>query len=327
MAKITKAAPQGAASSPKKPAAKKPAVKKAAAPAAEETPIPAPAEENVVASPALEETLTETPAPEETPKGDSDDLTLEVQRHSGPVVVIPFRANKAKGKELLYAIRAWIKHLPDVQIILVGDTLPGLNAQVLHIPHKPESDNPQIDVASKMAAAIASDLVPEVFIWSNDDIYCVSDIQPADLLLLKAVPGGLAAKGSAEGIYRKNGERTLKALKDVGISNPFDYASHTPVVFEKEKLAETLARFKCTKEGHLVSSLYFNTHFPNVRPVILDNTGRGSVVASVFRENPNPKVMPQIFATQKWVNNNDKGWKAVEPFLAKLFPDKSAVEK
>lgn len=331
MTKKIQAAPQGAASSAKKPAAREPAVTKTAPDKAEEPikeiPPVEPAKETPSAAPAPEETLTsDPPAPEEKSIEDST-LSQKTEAHFGPVVVIPFLANKAKGKELLYAIRAWEKHLPDVRIILVGDTLPGLSERVGHIPHKPVSDNPQIDVANKMAAAIASDLVPETFIWSNDDIYCVSDIQLADLLLLKAVPGGLVVEGPAEGIYRQNGQRTLKALKDAGITKPFDFAAHTPVVFEKGKLAETLATFKCTKEGHLVSSLYFNTHFPSVRPVILDNTGQGSVVASVFRENPNPKVMPTIFETQKWVNNNDKGWAAVEPFLAKLFPTKSAFEK
>lgn len=316
------------ASSTKKTSATKPAVTKSTSEKKESDDKQPPVIPGSSETPA--EGNQSPPAPpvtEETPKLGSDELKVNIKSHQGPVVVIPFLANKAKGKELLYAIRAWEKHLPDVMIILVGDTLPELNEKVLHIPHKPMSDNPQIDVASKMAAAIASDLVPEVFVWSNDDIYCVSDIQPAELLLLKAMPGGLAAKGSSNGIYRENALRTLKALKAAGIEKPYDYATHTPVVFEKSKLADTLATYKCTKEGHLVSSLYFNTHFPKVKPVILDNSGRGSVVASVFRPNPNPQVMPTIFATQKWVNNNDPGWKAVEPYLVKMFPDKSAFEK
>ena len=330
MTKKTTAPVLSGASSAKKPAVKKPVVKKVTSekivdpikeePVTEIPPVdPAPETEEIQAE------NTSAPAPE-MEEIQAENISAP-SPHFGPVIVIPFRANKAKGKELLYAIRAWEKHLPDVRIILIGNTLPELTGLVGHIPHKPVSDNPQIDVANKMAAAIASDLVPEVFIWSNDDIYCVSDIHPADLAVLKAVPGGLVMKGAGSGIYGENGARTLKALKDEGIAKPFDYAAHTPVVFEKTKLAETLVKFKCTKEGHLVSSLYFNTHYPNVRPVILDNTGQGSVVASVFRENPNPKVMPTIFATQKWVNNNDKGWAAVEPFLAKLFPTKSAFEK
>lgn len=321
MTTTKKAAPKGAATTPKKTATKKPSVKK-------ETPIKEVEEtkDEVNSNPVVK---TDTPT-EEQSKETQDPGSDTKSVRPGLTIVIPFRANKAKGGELIYALRAWEKHLPKdlvVNIVLVGDTLPELSGKVLHVPHKPVSDNPQIDVASKMAAAIASDLVPELFIWSNDDIYCVSDITQADLEILKAVPGGLKAKGSPDSIYRENGLRTLKALKDVGIEKPFDYASHTPVLFEKEKLAKTLATFKCTKEGHLVSSLYFNSHFPTVRPIILDNTGRGSVVASVFKENPNPEVLPTIFDTQKWVNNNDRGWKSVEPYLAKLFPKKSAFEK
>lgn len=242
------------------------------------------------------------------------------------VVVIPYKKNAAKGQELLYAVRAWEKHLPDVRIAVIGDSEDWFGKNIIHIPHKPVSTNPQVDVAHKMMTAIASKDVPEYFIWSNDDIYCLCDIHPADIHVLKA-HGKLVQKGLPNGLYRNNSLRTVKALKDAGIADPYDYATHTPVYLEKEYLAEVIERFNCTKEGYLIYSLYANLGFPNVRPIITYNDTRGSIVASVYRPDPDRKILEHVIANRKWLNNNDSGWKAVEPYLKKLFPNKSKFEK
>lgn len=308
MSKKKTAAGEPAASSVKKPAAKRAPIKKTAP----------------VESPEKAQNISPETNPIETQE---TEISIKAVAIPDFAIVIPFRADKAKGTELIYAIRAWEKNLPgNISIIVVGDSLPSFSDRVIHIPHKPVSDNPQVDVASKMAAAIASDRVPEVFVWSNDDIYPVSTIELADLLVLKAM-GPLGLKGSSGSVYRENSERTVKALKDAGIDKPFDFACHTPVVFFKDKLAETLALFKCTKEGHLVSSLYYNTHHAGVRPIITRNDHLGSIVASVFKANPNKSILDRIFSERKFVNHNDAGWPAVQPYLAKLFPEKSVFEK
>lgn len=247
---------------------------------------------------------------------------------TGICIVIPFLSKAAKGNELLYAVRSWEKHLKGLgRIVIIGDSLPWFGKDIVHIPHKPVSNNPQIDTADKMATAIASDLVPEVFVWSNDDIYPVSDLLEADLEVLKAVKGNLAERGEPGSDYRANAARTRKALQSLGMSHPHDYDCHAPVVFEKKKLAQTLAKFACQKDGHLVSSLYFNTHFPNVRPVIVDNGANGSIIASVWSANPNREILERVFRERKFINHNDRGWPHVKPFLEKLFPEKSRFEK
>lgn len=252
----------------------------------------------------------------------------ETPSQSGVCIVIPFLSKAAKGNELLYAVRSWEKHFKGLgKVVVIGDSLPWFGKDIIHIPHKPVSTNPQIDTADKMATAIASDLVPEVFVWSNDDIYPVSDLIEADLEFFKAVKGNLTQRGEPGSEYRANATRTRKALQSLGVANPFDYDCHAPVVFEKAKLAETLAKFACQKEGHLVSSLYFNTHYPGVKPVLVDNGANGSIIASVWSANPNQEILERVFRERKFINNNDRGWPHVKPFLEKLFPEKSRFEK
>ncbi|EMS34604.1 hypothetical protein C943_03291 [Mariniradius saccharolyticus AK6] len=263
-------------------------------------------------------------------KGIQDIIAEQITEMPDPgiTVVIPFKASAAKGNELQYALRAWDKHFPGCRIAIIGDSLPWFGKEILHIPMDTVSDNPQIDVAHKMAAAIASDLIPQDFIWSNDDIYTLCPITLADIVTLKA-HGKLSAKGLAEGLYRKNADRTLKALKEAGIDEPYDFATHTPVALGKNLLSEVLHKFKCLDEGHLVYSLYANYFFVQAgyRPTITYNDARGSIVAAVYRANPDADLLKKAFETRKWINNNDGGWKAVEPYLQKLFPDKCRFEK
>lgn len=242
-------------------------------------------------------------------------------------VVIPYVDKLAVGEELLYAVRAWQKHFKDLgRIIIVGDAAPWFGKDIIHIPHKRTNTNPQIDVADKLATVIASELVNEIFIWSNDDIYPVAPVYQEDILVRKSM-GILAHKESTVGDYRENSLRTIEVLSKRKIGRIYDYATHLPVIYEKAKLAETLATFKCQKEGFLISSLYFNTHFPDERPIITRNDDRGSIVASVWSSSPNPEILKRVFEERKFINHNDKGWPHVLPYLKNLFPEKSRWEK
>ncbi|MFY0628648.1 MAG: hypothetical protein JXR07_20285 [Reichenbachiella sp.] len=258
---------------------------------------------------------------------DSDNKNPDVAMiGAGAVVVIPFKKAPAKGNELQFALRAWAKHLPGCKIVIIGDREDWFSDEVIHIEHEHVSKNPQIDVAHKMMAAIASDEVPEVFIWSNDDIYPMAPMSAADLDFHKSM-GRLKLRGASGGMYRDNSERTLVALKKAGIKKPWDYACHAPTVFDKEGLATVIAKFKADQKGFLVSTLYFNINFPEDRPVVVSNGREGSIVASVFRGNVNKHLLEAAINERKFINNNDAGWPAVLPYLKKLFPDPSEFEK
>ncbi|MBD3630508.1 hypothetical protein [Cyclobacterium sp.] len=251
----------------------------------------------------------------------------EAKTKSDPIcIVIPYLAEKAKGDELRYAVRAWEKSMPGIRIVIIGDKPAWAGKDLEHIPHKPQSKNPQVDVAHKMMAAIASDLVPNVFVWTNDDIYTLCPVELADIITLKS-HGLLANRGKANGVYQENAKRTLEALKKQGIAAPYDYATHTPVIVEKQGLSKIIEDFECDKEGQLVYTLYANMFFRDHRPIITQNDGRGSIIASVYRPNPDPRILDKVLASRKWINNNDSGWKVLEPKLKELFPEKCRFEK
>lgn len=325
----------GAASAPatsKKPTEKKPSVKRA--PRKKST--PAKTEEKIVQDNTPAETKEEINATGTAPApGDvktqtevtTEEVISEMPKSIGICVVIPYVDKLAAGEELLFAIRAWQKHLPELGVIVVvGDSLPWFGKDIVHIPHKRASINPQIDVAAKLATVIASDKVDDTFVWTNDDIIPVSRVYPEDLLVRKAM-GPLREKGTAGTDYRENSIRTIAALANRGITKGYDFAAHMPVVFEKEKLAETLAEFACQKEGKLISTLYFNTHYKEDRPILIKDDATGSVMAAVRSSNPQPTILARVFKERKFINFTNKGWPNVKPYLEKLFPEKSPLEK
>ena len=247
------------------------------------------------------------------------------------LLIIPYKASVAKADELRYALRAWDKFFPQAVILLVGDLPDWASDKVIYIPHTPVSANPQVDVAQKLLAACQSDQVPDYFFLSNDDIYPVAPVTISDVDIQKA-SGRLGVRGSANSLYRKNAARTLEALKTEGIKAPWDYATHTPVGVWKKELEDVITRFRAQEEGHLVTTLYFNTVWKGHRPVLVDtgehpaHKGTQSYVASVFRQ-VHRSVVARAFAERKFINNNDSGWSSVEPFLKKAFPEKSRFEK
>nr|WP_294897813.1 hypothetical protein [uncultured Pedobacter sp.] len=261
-------------------------------------------------------------------------LGIEINAHQtettqvikGPFIVIPFLASKSIGDELKYALRSWALNCPDAIIVLVGDKPDFCSEEVLHIPHTPESDNPQIDVAHKLLAVIASDLVPEKFYLSNDDIYALSKILPHDLDLITA-NGMLKEEPEATArLYQKNRNRTIAKLKEASLPL-FNYATHTPIAYEKTFLGEVIADTGATEDGMLLSSLYFNAKYPDVRPLMVDCGANGPVSVSVFRANPDPAILKKAVATRKFLNHNDAGYPAVLHYLEKLFSEKSKFEK
>lgn len=256
----------------------------------------------------------------------NENLKVEVEDHYGPCVVIPYKKTAAKGLEILYALRAWAKNLPNCKIVIIGDPEDYFSDEVIVIPAAVESENPQIDVTLKMLQAIASDDVPSTFIWSNDDIYPVTPIHVADLLLLTCSGKLGETKSTINGTYQENYKRTLNFLKENGLPCN-DYSTHTPYVFDKFDLANVISEAQADEEGFLISSLYFNKVHPDIVPVKITGGPKGAYVVYVYRDNPDLNVVTEAFKTRKFVNHNNKGYAPVLPLLKKHFPDKSRFEK
>ena len=223
------------------------------------------------------------------------------------LVVIPFKAGEAQGNELMLAMRGWMKHFKEqFRIVVVGDVgdleLPGLEGdclEIMVIPHECKTENPPLDIVSKLLSVV------ENIILTNDDIYPVNDFDVTEVKMLKA-DGLLTSNKKCGELYALNRGKTLKMLQEKKLP-VFDYGTHLPMFFEVEKLLDVIEKYDLKKEAMLLSSLYFNTVFPGRIPMMLDMS-RDHLKVIVGRKNANLRLLREYIPKKVFVNNSVSGW-------------------
>lgn len=260
--------------------------------------------------------------------GDADPNVLEIKAGKKISICIPYLAKAAQGIELLMTLRSIAKNFhEDFQVVIIGDRPDWISDDVIHIDAPCVSKNPQVDVINKIKMAIADERVSDSFIWTNDDIYFVSPVMLSDIQFLTA-HGVLEKTEPAKTKYQANKNRTIDLLKSFNLSN-FNYSTHTPFFFEKIKLVELFETFdelQSEDVGLLISSLYYNFHFKNYSPLIIDNIN-GNYMLRLISQNPDPKVFAKYVAGKKFLNNSENGYnKILIDYLNKNFPEKSRFE-
>lgn len=282
--------------------------------------------------------ITETDDGGKDQVSSSDELQVEA-RDSRITVLIPYLKTEAAGEELKYALRSWEKNFKEeINVVVIGDKEDWFSPDVTHIPHEPHKikedcgcpnpsliRNPQADVAHKLFTAIASGVVKDDFILSNDDIFLLGETHLSDVAFLKAF-GKLDKGGKEGGLYNQNTRRTAKVLEnsDLPIHR---YGTHTPMLINADKLVEVIEKYDALENGLLLTSLYFNEVYPDARPVQVDGTIKDPILASVYRPDVEDHILKSIFAHRKFMNCDAKGWKSIEKPLNIHFPDKSRFEK
>lgn len=250
-------------------------------------------------------------------------LGKKAQDHTS--VVIPYCKEFAQGRELLFALRSWYeKTCFPANLVIIGDREDWFSDEVSFIEHQRTSDNPQIDTMEKLKLAIESPEVTERFIWTNDDIYLVNRVSLAHIEIPKVL-GDLNPK-KFKGVYAENMSRTIMLLDKFGLPKQ-NYGTHTPVIFEKFKLAEMLERFPEAESGVLFSSLYFNSQAFPAYPVVLD-WETDQFLLPIISQKPNEEKAIELLQRKVFLNNTVSGHSSwLEKFLEQMFPEPSIFEE
>lgn len=257
----------------------------------------------------------------------------ETTNHESPVpipqspipVLIPYLKSEAAGDELKYALRSFDKNLDaQFKVIVIGDREDWFNDEhITHIPTGLYSDDPQVDVANKLLTAIASLDLQGKFIFTYDDVFLLGKTDLAELLPYAF--GKLENAGTKGTQYHDAALRTASQLQKMDLDT-IRYDAHTPVVFDAFLISEIISDHKATEAAVLVKSLYFNKHKLDHRPIQVNGGLHDPILASVYKSNPQLDTLHTAIQTRKFLNCNTAGWKAVEPFLKSLFPNKSKFE-
>lgn len=239
--------------------------------------------------------------------------------------------------ELRYSLRSIEQHFKgDHRIWIVGD-LPEWIQNVNHIPHV-RNNTIQLtncfDACSKMELVINHPDISEDFIYTYDDIYLLQDSSREKMEFpLYAVQDLATVKNR---ILKTKHQRmkfnSVDLLASCGLPG-FNFENHLPKPMNKILMREIFQLYDPKEKRLLFSTLYYNTFFGDVPPVILhkDDAVKAELFGSSnqfgFRNLKRPEL-ESVLDNKRYMNHNDKGLDPVlKNYIERRFPNKSQYER
>ena len=188
-------------------------------------------------------------------------------------VVWVYWAAGAESEELKYSMRSAQENLIDAgNFVLCGDIPKWFSGDAILSKKWTRRQNKKkfgtrhwakwIDSIVKLKKIINDDRVTQKFLWMYDDTFIVKPTRIADMLEPRA--SGRIRASEKGNLWRKARARTGKALADANLPN-WDYSTHCPIVYDKERLRETIEKFGCDRNPRVIESLYCNQWHSNPR--------------------------------------------------------------
>jgi len=231
------------------------------------------------------------------------------------LVVIPYFAEGAQGKELQYAIAGWRRHFKEkYQIVVVGDYDPVVDTgdditfiKCERVPEQPENNyRPHIDFVKKFKAVRKAFPDSKGFIFVADDCYAVNDFDINDVKVLKQNGNKLKVDLSRHSGFERDKKKTIDLLRKEGypIRN---FTTHLPTWIEWDKLEALWEKYDMENESYIFEDLYFNIYYTSRVPLQL-HIDYDNFKCGVYRRNPRIHYIERAFHTKIWIQNSVEGW-------------------
>ena len=231
------------------------------------------------------------------------------------LVVIPYFAEGAQGRELEYAVAGWRRHFKEpYHIVIVGDHNPVVDTgdditfiKCERVPEQPENNyRPHIDFVKKFKAVRAAFPKSKGFIFVADDCYAVNDFDINDVKVLKQNGNKLKVDLSRHSGFERDKKKTVDLLRKEGypIRN---FTTHLPTWIEWDKLEALWEKYDMENESYIFEDLYFNIYYPNRIPLQL-HIDYDNFKCGVYRRNPRIHYIEKAFNEKIWIQNSVEGW-------------------
>ncbi|MBC7382816.1 MAG: hypothetical protein H7296_07440 [Bacteroidia bacterium] len=268
------------------------------------------------------EVKVEAPVVPATNPGIEEPVTTVENNYN--VVVIPFRDNAEHAQaEIAYALKSFLQNLDDVKLVVVGDLPTTTEVKFEHIPHVAEIESFELDLVHQLLAVIASDLVPEIFILSAQNMSVINPITAADIFVFKA--NGMLGDVKTFAPDAEALANTIKVLQDAFLPT-FDYETNTPVILHKDHLAKVIDSYNAAEKPYLIISLYMNLMCKKFVPIILDNVVTDPISAGISHSSPDVAIMKRVINNRKFLYHKPAGFAGALPHLKKLFDAEEQAE-
>jgi len=244
-------------------------------------------------------------------------------------IVIPFK-NTGNTDELLITLRSIEKNAKfNYQIVIIGDAPEWLNKESITVINPdivPAEVNPKaFNVINKMRFATENDIIDNEILMTYDDIVFLNPVKKSDIS--EAVALGMIPEdpnhpwnGSAAWVNVMN--NTIAALKRNKMSM-YNYETHLPRLFAKDKLAQLFAKFGFKKRAYMIPTLYFNEYAKKMRR--LDKTPKNTKIG-LYADGDFEK-RTEDFKTHLFLNWSENQWTPeLKEYLFSIFPEKSRFE-
>jgi hypothetical protein len=212
--------------------------------------------------------------------------------------------------ELKYSIRSLLHYKPDANIIIVGGKPSWYKGEYYISTY---GGNKHRVVKQSLRRVIKNDNITEDFVLMNDDFFFLKPFtgHPYYTIGTLAHHHKIYVRNNVQSRYRNLLGKTNNKLKELGVKKPMSFETHTPIIYNKEKLAESM------KHGMMWRSVYANLN---------------NVVSSYIKQDV--KIYSHETFVNRWehceqvglLSTEDKSFQLVYPNLKEMFPDKSSLE-
>lgn len=233
----------------------------------------------------------------------------------------------AQWEELKYSFRSLEKNLKEeFQIWLIGDKPPWVSDKVNFISSpRGKTTNPPIDIVKKLLKIIKNKRIGKNFVWMNDDIYFINPVKLTDITSLRAIGSLDNIYRATNTVFRVNLWKTFDLLKKLHLP-VWNYSTHLPFYYNKDKMLKIIKRFSMLKNSFLVATLYHNFCYPDKIPFIL-NVREDDIKIGIYKQDPDFDQLKVYMKYKKFFNHSQTGYsEGIKQILIEKFPHKSSFE-
>lgn len=233
------------------------------------------------------------------------------------LVVIPYLAKAAQGKELIYSVSGWRKHFKErFKIVIVGDYHPivesGEDIVFINCPRVKWPGEGKywahIDHVNKFRKVREHYPDSKGFIYTCDDIYAVNDFTLADVMRPKIREREIKGSFLSQNKWVVDNYKTKKKLESRGLPT-MNWVCHLPVYYEWDKLFKIYDEYNCDTKSYVVEQLYFNTYFPDADYDVVEEDGPSKWQFKMWDKTFTKDELLSAMKEKIWVCNSERGWK------------------
>lgn len=234
------------------------------------------------------------------------------------LVVIPYLASAAQGRELEFAVAGWKHHfIHPCHIVIVGEGLGNVPDSIVdnggisfiespRVPAIQGQYRQHLDYVNCLRKVREAFPEGEEFIFVADDCYAVNDFDLADVKFLKMQEPDLRFNAKSKNGWERDKAKTRDALIRDGYPTR-NFTTHLPQCYNWARLETLWDRFKMDSESHVMEDLYYNIWHSCRIPFRLDRR-RDNLKLGLYSKNPDLAELNRAMVTKIWITNSPEGW-------------------